>query len=211
MENLDSLVPALRSANPTAAMAVLQNWCNTTPFVRIRASLLALAPAPRAIVAQPVRDILAHYPRTVWGVPMLIYGTAGQGVLPMAAVPGTELVALRQVLAGPDSPAGNTILAGRVQAALLRFESDSVEAPSLPSDWVSQVLPAAGSVQLAGGQAFPWPEAVEATILMNACVQAPRELEPAGASVFLPDHGWGYAKETARMFRQSLVAKAGQG
>lgn len=208
---LAALAPSLRSENPWPALEQLQIWCRATPILRIRAVLLTLPEPAKATIAPAVKDILARYPKTIWGVPILLYGQRApeQGNVLLSSSAAGEVVALRQVMAGPAIRAGNTLLANRTQAALLRIEGDALDPPQLPDDWPQAMFaPGQGTVHVAGGHAFPWPEAVEASMLMYSAAQSPGAPDN-GESVWLTERSWWYAKETAQRFRQAVVEAAG--
>jgi len=205
--DLSTLAFSLRSQNPADALQTLAGWVQHTSFRQIRSTLLSTPPALRPTLATAVSDLLSGYPVTRWGIPILLHGTApNQPNLIPHPPAGTTLITLRQVLSD-QGLASDTIYPDRNQVVLLQLGGDAFEPPALPADAFLPLIDAGpgGSIKIAGGKAFVWPEAVEVAIRMQAVLLDPAEC--AVATVFVGDAGWAYASETAGRFRQAVLGE----
>lgn len=169
-------------------------------------------------------DILSGYPKVIWAVPILMYfRTSRAGMLTLPSIDTRELppdVAWAGWQSTGEALPEYTFpsLAIPVNCPvcmLLAIRTEGAEAPTIDDSWLAGVfsdIPRGGTLQVASGPVLPYPEGVEAGVLMNAISRrADTSDAPATTRYFLRDRGWAKSVETALAYRERVLITVRRG
>lgn len=222
-----ALEAALVKGEIPRSIDLLRNWLVTAQEGEPETLLHATTPSVRPKLALLMRDLLARYPSTMLGAPVLMFAQPDSEscqlqqaniVLPFptleAAQPCAELHFLGWLPVGAALPVPQPFRPEKYKCvvpwfkavaavAVFRsnpnvFDADTIE---LPNQWWAELFrPVSGNIRLAARMLLPYPDALEAAGVMEAVANAET---PPERGLFLSDATWHWAHSEGILFHET--------
>lgn len=221
MTDLQRLLSSISRGDMHRALLQAGAWLARARPGDTVAALRAAQGQDRTRLALVFRDILAKYPNTLLGAPILLQYRSPRPVVtlpvphPHFRWPSAHLEFLRWLPLTAEAPVDLVLPARPLQVptqqtvsavALFRASPDVFDQNELvlPNTWWDTVFevadPHAESVTMAVQLLLPYPDALEAGRVLLATATGS---EPPQGGGFLSDLGWQWALQAGRLFRES--------
>jgi hypothetical protein len=190
-----------------------QKWCAA---VVTAAAIISATPhrelvryCRRDLRAQALfRDLLVRYPDFLWGAPVMIFSTQEMtlGRPELLPCPAVEAVAWMPLSAvdGPSfipSTEPVVIPANTPTCAVLLIKAAFDDEPEIPHEYWHEILPIteyAHRVYISARMMLPWPDAVEAALVLAGTPRMPGFASAAALS---------WARDAGAVFRETAASK----